>query len=82
MIYFILLFRYIQICYTRSLYDKIFTFKKTVVWCFLCWVIGVLVDLPNFFHVLGKKILFLKFYSAELLYKNKIEITSIYLNLN
>ncbi len=39
--------RYIHIIYHNK-YEKMFTRNKTILYCLICWMIGVLIDLPNF----------------------------------
>lgn len=43
----ILHLRYIHICHSRS-YKKVFSTKLTLLYCLITWVVGVLIDLPNF----------------------------------
>ncbi|CAF0992446.1 unnamed protein product [Brachionus calyciflorus] len=38
--------RYFIIC-NNKWYKKIFSFKKTILYCLINWIIGILVDLPN-----------------------------------
>ena len=38
--------RYFHICHTH-LYGKWFTNKKSVVYCIITWVIGIMIDIPN-----------------------------------
>ncbi|RNA21626.1 melatonin receptor type 1B-B-like [Brachionus plicatilis] len=39
--------RYLIICHNK-LYHRLFTHKKTIVYCVINWLMGILVDLPNF----------------------------------
>ena len=38
-----------KICH-NSIYIKVFTFKNTLFICLLTWILGLSVDLPNFFE--------------------------------
>ncbi|RNA16468.1 melatonin receptor type 1B-B-like [Brachionus plicatilis] len=38
--------RYVHICH-HSVYNKIFTIKKTLIYCCITWMIGISIDFPN-----------------------------------
>lgn len=39
--------RYVKICHNH-LYAKLFTRNRTLIYCAICWLIGCLIDIPNF----------------------------------
>ena len=40
-------YRYIYICYIQD-YKVIFSKNKTIIYCILTWIAGILFDLPSF----------------------------------
>lgn len=39
--------RYVKLCQSQH-YDRFFAPNKTLLYCFLSWLLGVLIDIPNF----------------------------------